>query len=99
MQSVEYPSAAVCTLSKASGHFMCIPISRLRFKLWLGVPFSTLVKKFRLPNLFLLQLFSKIVKIFLIFLLLICVFFNLQNGECDTCIPQGGVVRINIHTL
>lgn len=29
---VKYPSAAVCTLSKANGLFMCIPISTCRFE-------------------------------------------------------------------
>lgn len=48
----------------------------------LKVPFSTLVKKFRLPNLFLLELFSKIPKIFLIFLAFdLCFFLIYKMGN------------------
>lgn len=59
-----------------------LPYSDSSLNCDLKVSFSALVKKFRLPNLFFLELFSKTVKIFLIFWLLICVFFlNCKMGN------------------
>lgn len=74
VQSVKYPSAVECKLSKANGYFKCIPISRFRFKLWFESTIQESCKK--VQTSFLLELFSKI-KIFLIFLAFDLCFFSI----------------------